>query len=140
MGVRHLPILGDVVQYITKREKMEEIKMAKLKKPLPEFKTEEEEAEYWDSHSPLEHFDESDFKPLQARVPKDTPITIRLDSESRQALEEVAQAYKVGPSTLARMLIVNALQQWKAKRQLSLTLEDARLQSDEQEKGQAVQV
>lgn len=99
--------------------------MAKLKRPLPKFETEEEEAEYWDKHSVLEHFDESDFKPLQVRAAKDTPITIRLDSESRQRLEEIAKTHKVGTSTLARMFIINALQHWTKNRQISLTLEDA---------------
>lgn len=99
--------------------------MARLKKRLPKFATEEEEAEYWETHSVLEHFDESDFEPWQARPAKDAPITIRLDSESRQRLEEVARAHKVGPSTLARIFIVSALDKWKRKRQISLSLEDA---------------
>ncbi|MDP2918722.1 MAG: CopG family antitoxin [Dehalococcoidia bacterium] len=98
--------------------------MAKLKKPLPKFETEEEEVEYWDSHSVLEHFDETDFKSLQAMAAKDSPMTIRLDSESRQTLEEVARAHKVGPSTLARIFIINALKQWKQRQQISLTFED----------------
>ena len=79
--------------------------MAKLKKTIPTFESEKEEAEYWDKHSILEHFDESDFSPLQVRAAKDNPITIRLDSESRQKLEEMAKAYRVGPSTLARVII-----------------------------------
>ena len=81
--------------------------MAKLKKPLPKFRTEEEEAKYWDTHSPLEHFDISDFKPL--RVVKDRPITIRLDRQTRQRLDEIARIYKIGPSTLARIIIVSVL-------------------------------
>lgn len=99
--------------------------MAKLRKPLPKFTTEEEEAEYWDNHSLLEHFEESDFKPLQIKAAKDKPITIRLDSESRKRLEEIAKAHKVGPSTLSRMFLVSALEQWKRKHQISMTLEDA---------------
>lgn len=99
--------------------------MPKLKKPLPQFTTEEEEAEYWDNHSLLEHFDEFDFKSLQVKAAKDRPITIRLDSESRQRLDEIARVYKVGPSTLSRMFITSALQQWKRKQQISMTLEDA---------------
>lgn len=99
--------------------------MAKIRKALPRFQTEEEEAAYWDSHSPLEHFEESDFKPLTARRAKDTPVTIRLDSESRKILDQVARAHRVGPSTLARIFIIKALEQWKQKQQISLTLEDA---------------
>jgi predicted transcriptional regulator len=100
-------------------------KMAKLKKPIPTFRSEEEEAEYWDKHSLLEHFDESDFEPLQVKAIKDRPITIRLDSESRQQLNEIAKAYRVGPSTLARAIIGGVLERWKQNRQMSMTLEDA---------------
>lgn len=99
--------------------------MAKLKKPIPSFKSEEEEAEYWDKHSLLEHFDESDFSPLQVKTAKDRPIAIRLDSESRQKLEDMAKAYGVGPSTLARTIISSMLQRWEQSRQMSITLEDA---------------
>ncbi len=99
--------------------------MAKLKKAIPAFRSEEEEAEYWNKHSPLEHFDESDFEPLQIQVPKDSPITIRLDSESRQRLNEIAKVYKLGPSTLARAIIGAVLERWKQNQQISLTLEDA---------------
>jgi len=99
--------------------------MAKLKKPIPAFTSEEEEVEYWEKHSLLEHFDESDFEPLQVKVPKDRPITIRLDSESRQRLNEMAKAYRVGPSTLARAIIGGVLERWKQNQQISMTLEDA---------------
>jgi len=44
--------------------------MAKLKKPIPKFESEEQAAEYWDTHSPLEHFYEEDWKPLRAKRPK----------------------------------------------------------------------
>ncbi len=100
-------------------------KMAKLKKPIPAFSSEEEEAEYWEKHSLLEHFDESDFVPLRVKVPKDKPITIRLDSASRQRLNEMAKAYRVGPSTLARAIIGGVLERWKENQQISMTLEDA---------------
>jgi predicted transcriptional regulator len=100
-------------------------KMAKLKKPIPAFSSEEEEAEYWEKHSLLEHFDESDFVPLRVKVPKDKPITIRLDSASRQRLNEMAKAYRVGPSTLARAIISGILERWKENQQISMTLEDA---------------
>jgi hypothetical protein len=99
--------------------------MAKIKKPIPLFKSEKEEAEYWDRHSPMEHFEESDFKPLQVKSVKDRPITIRLNSEARQRLAEMAGIYKVGPSTLARAIITAALERWKNNQQISMSLEDA---------------
>ena len=93
------------------RGKEERGEMAKLKKPLPQFRTEEEEAKYWDTHSPLEHFDISDFEPLQVKALKTRLITIRLDSRTRQKLDKIAKIRKVGPSTLARIFIINALEE-----------------------------
>lgn len=84
--------------------------MAKLKKPLPRFSTEEEEAEFWENHSPLEYFDESSFKPLQVKIIKDRPITIRLDSESRERLDKLAAGVGMGPSSFARQIIMKYLE------------------------------
>jgi hypothetical protein len=88
--------------------------MARLKKPLPKFNTEGEEAEFWDKHSPLEFFDESEFEPLRVKRPKDTPITIRLDTETNKELEEVARAQQLGVSTLARKFIIEGLSRQKS--------------------------
>ena len=79
--------------------------MAKLKKPLPKFSTEDEEATFWDKHSPLEYFDEPAFNPLRVKVIKDRPITIRLDSENREKLDKLAAEINMGPSTFARLII-----------------------------------
>jgi len=84
--------------------------MARLKKPLPKFATEEEEAEFWDKHSPLEFFDISEFEPLQVKIPKNAPITIRLDSNTRGKLEKIASARKMGLSTFVRKLIIEHIE------------------------------
>lgn len=82
------------------------------KKKMPsKFETEEQEAEYWDKHSPLEVFSEPGFEELRVKVPKDRPITIRLDSESRVKLNRLANERRIGPSTLARLVIMDAIEQ-----------------------------
>ncbi len=69
----------------------------------------EQEAEYWDTHSPLDLV--ADPKAIKVRVRRalDRPISIRLDSESRSKLEKLAIELGVGPSTLARIMIMREL-------------------------------
>lgn len=85
--------------------------MSYKKKPIPTFETEEQEAEYWDTHSPLEVLSELGFEEVRVKVPKDRPITIRLDSESRAKLNRLAAERKIGPSTFARLVIMRAIEQ-----------------------------
>ncbi len=83
--------------------------MATKKKSMPKFESEEKEAEYWDTHSPLDRGAEPKTQKVQVRGAKDRPITIRLDSETRRKLEELAAQRGVGPSTLARSILLSAI-------------------------------
>ncbi len=87
--------------------------MAKQKKHLPEFETEEEEAAFWDEHDPTEFFPEHEFRPLETRTLKDKGITVRLDTETRKRLDQMAAAYRMGPSTLIRHIVQDALDRWQ---------------------------
>lgn len=84
--------------------------MSYKKEQVPTFETEDKQAEYWDTHSPLEVFSEPGFEEVRVKVPKDRPITIRLDSESRAKLNRLAAERKIGPSTFARLVIMNAIE------------------------------
>lgn len=75
----------------------------------PEFKTEEEEAEHWDTHSPLDSIAEPTARRVQTRCAKDRPITIRLDTNTRAKLDRLAAVKGLGPSTLARLILVNEI-------------------------------
>lgn len=77
---------------------------------VPEFATEEQEAEYWDTHSPLDVAAEPEAQEVRVRVPKDRPITIRLDSETRRKLEKLAAESGLGPSTFARLILMSAIE------------------------------
>lgn len=83
--------------------------MVRKKDIMPRFKTEEEESEYWDSHSPLDIVAEPKTQKVKVRGIKDRPITIRLDSESRLKLEKLANEQGLGPSTFARLIIGSAI-------------------------------
>jgi len=77
---------------------------------VPQFETEEQEAEYWDTHSPLDLAAEPKAQKVRVRGAKDRPITIRLDSESRSKLGKLAAERGVGPSTFARLILMSAIE------------------------------
>ena len=79
------------------------------KKQIPEFKNRQEMAKFWDTHDFTEYKDE--FKPIRVRFAKKLSegITIRLDSETLSELRTRAQAKGVGPTTLARMWVIEQL-------------------------------
>lgn len=83
----------------------------KPKEPIPEFASREEEAEFWDTHDLADYWDE--FKPVDVRFAKNLSegITIRLDSETLAKLRSRAKEKGIGPTTLARMWILEHLQE-----------------------------
>jgi hypothetical protein len=85
--------------------------MSYKKKMAPTFETEEQEAEYWDTHSPLEVVSELEGEEICVKVPKNRPITIRLDSKSRAKLNRLAAERNIGPSTFARLVLMRAVEQ-----------------------------
>jgi antitoxin component of RelBE/YafQ-DinJ toxin-antitoxin module len=78
---------------------------------IPQFETEEQEAEYWDTHSPLDLVAEPKAQKVRTRGTKDRPITIRLDSETRLKLDRLAAKRGLGPSTFARLILVSVIEQ-----------------------------
>lgn len=77
--------------------------MTNTKKSIPEFKSRQEMAEWFDAHDMTEY----DFKPIRVRFSKELsePLNIRLDPDSMQELRTVAHKKGVGPTTLARIWI-----------------------------------
>jgi len=80
------------------------------KELIPQFETEEQEAEYWDSHSPLDLAAEPKAQKVRVRGVKDRPITIRLDSKSRSELDRLAAERGLGPSTFARLILMSVIE------------------------------
>lgn len=81
----------------------------KTKGHIPEFASIQEEAEFWDTHDTADF--EEEFKPVRVRVAKNLSqgITVRLDSETLKRLRNLAHSKGVGPTTLARMWIIEHL-------------------------------
>ena len=76
---------------------------------IPQFASIEEEAEFWDTHDTTDYEDE--FKPVKLRVAKNLSegITIRLDPDTLDQLRSRAHDQGIGPTTLARMWILERL-------------------------------
>ncbi len=79
------------------------------KSRIPQFSNREEEALWWDTHDLVDYQDE--FKTVRARFARNLSegITIRLDSQTLAALREQARKKGLGPTTLARMWILERL-------------------------------
>jgi antitoxin component of RelBE/YafQ-DinJ toxin-antitoxin module len=78
---------------------------------IPQFETDEQEAKYWDSHSPLDLVAEPRAQKVRVRGAKDKMITIRLDSESRSKLDRLAAEQGLGPSSFARLILMSVIEQ-----------------------------
>ena len=81
---------------------------------IPEFATRAEESAFWDTHDITDYWDE--LKPVRVRFAKhlSEPLTIRLDATTLAALRTAAQKKGIGPTTLARMWILEHLAQAQA--------------------------
>lgn len=92
----------------------EEIRF-KPKEPIPEFKSIEEEAEFWDTHNLADYWD--DFKPVKVRFSKrlSEGLNIRLDKETVLAPRKLAGEKGIGPTTLVRMWVLERLRDLEGK-------------------------
>lgn len=83
--------------------------MTEKKSSIPTFATLEEEAAFWDSHEIMDFLDE--LAPVRVRFAKNLSegITIRFDPGTLEKLRVEAHKKGVGPTTLARMWIMERL-------------------------------
>ncbi|MBI4317158.1 MAG: hypothetical protein HY675_01600 [Chloroflexi bacterium] len=90
--------------------------MTELEKSrIPKFSSIEEEAEFWDTHDTADY--EEEFRPVKVRFARKLSegVTIRLDVETLDELRTRAHAKGIGPTTLARMWILEHLQELEEK-------------------------
>jgi len=81
------------------------------REPIPPFASREEEAQFWDTHDLADYWDE--FTPVEVTFAKKLSegITIRFDKETLVELRRRAHEKGIGPTTLARMWILEHLKQ-----------------------------
>ena len=85
--------------------------MTETKSRIPDFKSREEEAEWFDTHDMADYQDE--FKTVRARFAKNLSegLNIRLDKETLAGIRTKAHEQGIGPTTLVRMWILEHLRQ-----------------------------
>ncbi len=83
--------------------------MKKELKKIPKFKTYEEEASFWDTHSIADFKGELQKVDLTVKKPLKMTFTVRLDPKTVKELDNVAKDKGVGPRTLARMWLLEKL-------------------------------
>lgn len=87
-----------------------------MRSRIPTFKTIEEEAAFWDTHSSEEFADElapvEDVQFVKAHQKK--TLTVRFDEDTFEELSREARERGIGPSTFARMVILEYLRTKKA--------------------------
>jgi predicted DNA binding CopG/RHH family protein len=83
--------------------------MTEKESQIPTFSSRDEEAAFWDTHDTADY--EHVFKPVKVRFAKNLsqPLTIRLDPETLAELREQAHEKGIGPTTLARMWLLERL-------------------------------
>ncbi|MDP3962778.1 MAG: CopG family antitoxin [bacterium] len=83
--------------------------MKKKISKIPQFKSKEEEARFFETHS-ISSF-QNEFKTVKARFAKNLSegLHIRLDPDALMELRSEAKEKGIGPTTLARMWIMKQL-------------------------------
>jgi predicted DNA binding CopG/RHH family protein len=78
---------------------------------IPDFKNEDEEREFWATHSPLDYFDAQDFK--RGSFPKLKPsvksISIRLPEDMLAELKTLANKKDVPYQSLAKIFLARQI-------------------------------
>ena len=85
--------------------------MKKMDKNIPKFKNEDEEREFWATHSPLDYFNAGDIK--KASFPKLKPslksISIRLPVDMLAELKILANKKDVPYQSLAKIYLARQI-------------------------------
>ena len=83
-------------------------------KPIPPFKTLDEEANFWETHdlSPLmggKHVPLEDLELIEKE--KKEVLVIRIQKSIKKKIEKIAKAKGINPTTLSRMWLIEKLAQ-----------------------------
>jgi hypothetical protein len=76
---------------------------------LPRFKSREEEAKFWETHSLADFADELEPVAVKVERPLGHILGVRLDAETVDRLACIGRAKGIGPSMLARIWIMERL-------------------------------
>lgn len=83
----------------------------RVKSRIPKFKSLDEEARFWDTHSITDFEDETEDVEIifDLKKPRDGTLVVRLQKSLKERMERMARNKGLNVSTLARMWIVEKL-------------------------------
>ena len=89
--------------------------MKKKVSRIPKFKTYEEEAKFWDTHSISDYWDEFEDVDIvfDLQKKKEETLVLKLQKNVKDKLDKAARARGLNISTLARMWLMERLQSSK---------------------------
>lgn len=91
--------------------------MKRKKSRIPDFKTPEEEANFWDKHSFTDFEDELEDVEIifELEKPRDETIVLRVQKDIKEKLDKLARSKGLNLSTLTRMWIIEKLRESLSK-------------------------
>ncbi|HAG07010.1 MAG: hypothetical protein XD69_1286 [Clostridia bacterium 62_21] len=79
------------------------------KRKLPEFRTAEEEAAFWEKHSVVPYLDQMETVQFEVARPKKKQVSIRFDPAILEEIRRVARARGVPYQTLIQLWVAEKL-------------------------------
>ncbi len=86
--------------------------MKSKKSRIPKFKTIEEEAKFWDTHSFADYWDELKDADIVFELdqPREESLVLRVQKDFKNKLKAIARSKGLNVSTLSRMWLMERLQ------------------------------
>ena len=81
------------------------------KSRVPVFKSIEEEAVFWDTHSVLDYLENFGTPQFVSKKAQTQGITVRFEQETLSQLRACAKEQGIGPTTLMRMWVLERLRE-----------------------------
>lgn len=85
-----------------------------MKKKIPRFKSEKEEADFWATHDSTDYLAETEAVKARFLRPKKRLVSLRLDDKTIERLKKMADSKGIGYLELIRMWVLENLGRSKA--------------------------
>jgi hypothetical protein len=87
--------------------------MKKKLKPIPEFKSEDEEFEFWSTHDSTEYLDPDGWRRVAAPMVPKTPglLSLIIPPEIEREIQRLSRERKIDVHEMARQLLASGLKQ-----------------------------
>ncbi|MEW6110229.1 MAG: CopG family antitoxin [Nitrospirota bacterium] len=83
-------------------------------KKIPKFKSEKEEADFWETHDSTDYLSETKEVKVKFKRPQKKLVSLRLDEKTIRQLKKIANSKGIGYLELVRMWVLENLSKTKA--------------------------